>query len=102
MNRFAIAALSTTLLCLPSLDAGQQPSNETSTQKSQDVPQQKPKTNNPDVGVQRAPKPKPHESEQHKNDVPAQKPTTNNPDLSDHHRAPKKSKTKTSTESSTH
>ncbi len=102
MNRLAVAALSSTLLCIPSFSAVQQSTTQTSTQNSQDVPHQKPKTNNPDVGGQRQPTPKPHPSGQHKSDVPEQKPTTNNPDLGDHHRTTKNSKTKKSTESSTH
>lgn len=73
-----------------SLMAGQQQTTGTDTpQTKQDVPQQRPGSNNPDVGTQHkaAPKNTPGQQpaakgEQDNSDVPHQKPGTDNPDLS--------------------
>jgi hypothetical protein len=46
----------------------------------QDVPKQKPGTDNPDLGKGMHPTPDPH-STKNKDDVPEQKPGPNNPDL---------------------
>ncbi len=100
MKSFAGAMLAASLLG-SSLLAFQQPA--TSQQNSQDVPNQQPSTNNPDVGKQRQPTPKPTTgTAEQRADVPHQAPSTSNPDVGkQRHPTPKKNKKAKSTSSST-
>ena len=73
-------------------------------QQSQDVPQQQPGTNSPDMGKQRQPSTKSSTSgSQHEADVPHEKPGPNNPDVAKQRNTPssKKKKRTKSTASAT-
>ena len=73
MKKFATVVVASVSFFLPLAAAPQQ---------SQDVPQQQPGTNNPDMGKQRQPSSKSSTSSSQKDaDVPHDKPGTNNPDV---------------------
>ena len=78
MNRIVIATLSAGLAFSPSLVVAQQSTTQRADQKDKDVPDQKPKTNNPDVAKQRVPTGHPGQQDA---DVPQEKPGTNSPDV---------------------
>lgn len=104
MKSLPTVTLTAVLLGTPLFAAVQSQSPDPSTsQNSQDVPHQKPSTNNPDVGKQRQPATTPSTGDsQRQADVPSQKPGTNNPDVAkQRHATPKKNKHTKSTASST-
>ncbi|MFL6450584.1 MAG: hypothetical protein ACJ746_23320 [Bryobacteraceae bacterium] len=68
--------------------AGQQASPSSPHGDPQDVPKQKPGTDNPDVGKGERPTPDTH-STKNKDDVPEQKPGTENPDVAKDKRSDK-------------
>jgi type IV secretory pathway VirB10-like protein len=79
MKRRASFLLLATLLCSSGF-AMQETSPSSPHGNPQDVPKQKPGTDNPDLGKGMRPTPDPH-STKNKDDVPEQKPGPNNPDL---------------------
>jgi hypothetical protein len=79
MKRSASLLLWASLFCFSSF-AGQQTSPSSPHGNPQDVPKQKPGTDNPDVGKGMRPTPDTHPP-QNKEDVPEQKPGTDNPDV---------------------
>jgi hypothetical protein len=79
MKRSAGSLLLATVLCFSSF-AGQQTTPSSPHGDPQDVPKQKPGTDNPDVGKGMRPTPDTH-STKNKDDVPEQKPGTENPDV---------------------
>jgi hypothetical protein len=102
MKRSASCLFLATLLCFSGF-AAQQTSPSSPHGDPQDVPKQKPGTENPDVGKGERPTPDTH-STKNKDDVPEQKPGTENPDVGKDKRSEKpdtstngtgKSKTKT-------
>jgi type IV secretory pathway VirB10-like protein len=74
-------------LCLPGF-AGQQTSPSSPHGNPQDVPKQKPGTDNPDVGKGMRPTPD-NPPAKNKDDVPEQKPGTDNPDVAKDNRSNK-------------
>ncbi len=79
MKRSASLFLWATLLCFAGY-AGQQTTPSSPHGNPQDVPKQKPGTDNPDVGKGERPTPDTH-STKNNDDVPEQKPGTDNPDV---------------------
>jgi type IV secretory pathway VirB10-like protein len=78
MRTLLTVAFGATLICAPGYSQQSSPS-----QNEQDVPHQKPGTNNPDVSKERHPAPAPNNKNdtQQEGDVPHQKPGTDNPDV---------------------
>ncbi len=88
MQKLTIGVLAATLTCGSGVLLGRQQSPpSTPPHNSQDVPQQQPGTDNPDLQQQRKPvpgntSPGTSNSTQTSPDVPQQQPGTNNPDVS--------------------
>lgn len=105
MKKLTTGILALLLTSAPALLAQQtSPDQKKSSQNSQDVPQQSPDTNHPDLQPQRKPAPDKSQKQspgsvnpsQNSPDVPHQQPNTNNPDVgSQRHPTPDSSSTGT-------